>query len=393
KSSFLSEPIFRLEVAARVSLRQRNVVSRDIPVLTVLASDESPHQRILKPRTARKAPVPPRREEEPPPAPQREPRHDEGVRSEDVRSQHRRRERPQDEMDGGDIDLNRSRGRIRDRDQDQDQDQDREWDRDGDSGGSRAWSDEPPRRDRKGRSHRGHFVSISDSGSSSRSPKNWTQRRNGIPPPQPPPVPVDRKMARSPRFLAVQQLVRVEEDGAYVGLVNGSPAAPARIRGRTDRAEGDADGEGDGEVDMYGGDDFTALRWRRAEGGGRREAPLDPRDQRLVKELVAGVTRLRRRLDYIVSNLSQQTPADIESGVRQVLRLGVYELTERHLAPYALNEHVQLVKAVSGPGAGSFVNGVLRSAARHMEDGTLPTPESRAAGEARSSNGGGDDGG
>ncbi|EFJ42911.1 hypothetical protein VOLCADRAFT_42105, partial [Volvox carteri f. nagariensis] len=101
------------------------------------------------------------------------------------------------------------------------------------------------------------------------------------------------------------------------------------------------------------------------------------RDQRLVKELVAGVTRLRRRLDFVVANLTQQTPADMESGVRQVLRLGVYELTERRLAPYALNEHVQLAKVVSGPGAGSFVNGVLRSAARQVEAGTLPTPEVR----------------
>lgn len=43
-----------------------------------------------------------------------------------------------------------------------------------------------------------------------------------------------------------------------------------------------------------------------------------PREQRLVKELVAGSTRLRRRLDYIISNLSHRSAEDLEPGVRQV---------------------------------------------------------------------------
>ncbi|GIL72703.1 hypothetical protein Vretifemale_3009, partial [Volvox reticuliferus] len=377
-SKFLSEPIFRLEVAARVSLRQRNVVSRDLPVPSVLARDDLPHQRILKPRTSQKASFPSPREEEPPPVPQREPLHDDGGRSKDVRSQPRRwMEGPRDEINGDDISLNLDRGRIRGRD--------RVRERDG--GGARAWNDEWPRGGREGGPFR--RLPSSDGGSGRRSPKNWEQSRDrNPPPPRPPPVPIDGKMARSPRFLAVQQLMRVEEEGAYVGLVNGSPATPTQPRGWANRMEG---ADGDSEVEAYGGDDGTALRWRRAEGGaggrGPREGPFDPRDQRLVKELVAGVTRLRRRLDYIVSNLSQQTPSDMESGVRQALRLGVYELTERHLAPYALNEHVQLAKAVSGPVAGPFVNGVLRSAARHLEAGTLPTPESRAAGEGSRSSG------
>lgn len=61
--------------------------------------------------------------------------------------------------------------------------------------------------------------------------------------------------------------------------------------------------------------------------------------------------------------------------VLQVLRLGVYELTQSGLAAHALNEHVNVVKAMSHKGAANFANAVLRSAARHIEAGTLPTPE------------------
>lgn len=72
----------------------------------------------------------------------------------------------------------------------------------------------------------------------------------------------------------------------------------------------------------------------------------------------------------------------------QVLRLGVFELTERQLPPHALNEHVQLAKALVRPGVGSFVNGVLRSAGRHLEAGTLPTPEVGAGRRRRAGRGG-----
>lgn len=42
-----------------------------------------------------------------------------------------------------------------------------------------------------------------------------------------------------------------------------------------------------------------------------------------MKELVAGVTRLQRRLDYIAAKLSGQTPGDWEASVRMVRGAGV----------------------------------------------------------------------
>lgn len=44
----------------------------------------------------------------------------------------------------------------------------------------------------------------------------------------------------------------------------------------------------------------------------------------------------------------------------QVLRLALFELTQGGLEPHALNEHVELAKAVMRPSAGGFANGVLR---------------------------------
>lgn len=59
----------------------------------------------------------------------------------------------------------------------------------------------------------------------------------------------------------------------------------------------------------------------------------------------------------------------------QVLRMGLFELTERRLAHHALSQHVDLAKAAVGLRVGNFVNGVLRTAARCVDNDTLPTPE------------------
>lgn len=58
-----------------------------------------------------------------------------------------------------------------------------------------------------------------------------------------------------------------------------------------------------------------------------------------------------------------------------MLRIAIYELVEKGMAPHALGEHVEIAKAVVRESAGGFANGVLRSAARMIEAGTLPNPE------------------
>ena len=101
------------------------------------------------------------------------------------------------------------------------------------------------------------------------------------------------------------------------------------------------------------------------------------RDQRLIKDLVSGTVRWKRRLDYIISQLAARSASDLDPEVLQVLRLGIYELTFRDLPAHAIGEHVGLAKSLKlNPGATGLVNAVLRSATRAMEEGKLPDPDS-----------------
>ena len=52
----------------------------------------------------------------------------------------------------------------------------------------------------------------------------------------------------------------------------------------------------------------------------------------------------------------------LDAPVRQVLRLGLYELLELNMVDYAVSEYVDVAKAMAGPGVGGFVNGVPRKA-------------------------------
>lgn len=120
------------------------------------------------------------------------------------------------------------------------------------------------------------------------------------------------------RAEAVRQLVRIEEDRAYVGLA-----------------------ERDEAID------------------------LDPRGQRQATDYVAGVTRWRRWLDFVLSHYYRGELADMEPVLRQILRLGLYDLLKAETPPHAaLNESVELAKTMLRRGAGRLVNGVLRAVQR-----------------------------
>lgn len=49
--------------------------------------------------------------------------------------------------------------------------------------------------------------------------------------------------------------------------------------------------------------------------------------------------------------------AALDPPVRQVLRLGLYELMELDMANHAVNEYVDVAKAMAGPSTSGFVNG------------------------------------
>ena len=87
-------------------------------------------------------------------------------------------------------------------------------------------------------------------------------------------------------------------------------------------------------------------------------------------------TTVERKLtfDYYISALTSRSIDSIKPRTRNILRLGLCQITMIDSVPdfAAVNETVKLTK---NPGERSFVNGVLREAARRKSDGALPMPE------------------
>ncbi len=108
------------------------------------------------------------------------------------------------------------------------------------------------------------------------------------------------------------------------------------------------------------------------------------RETALVQNLVYGVLRWRLRLDWVISQLSKTPMHKIDPPVKQILRLGLYQILFLDRIPHsaAVNIAVEMTKSYAAPWVVRFVNGVLRSAARHParfqksvppDDGTAET--------------------
>ena len=106
---------------------------------------------------------------------------------------------------------------------------------------------------------------------------------------------------------------------------------------------------------------------------------LDPRDAGLATRLVYGVIQNRGKLDFYLKQLLKGKLKNLQSVVRDILHLGLYQIYELDKIPdsAAVNESVRLTKQYSkNPKAASLVNGVLRNAVRTK--GQLEEPKSYA---------------
>jgi 16S rRNA (cytosine967-C5)-methyltransferase len=101
---------------------------------------------------------------------------------------------------------------------------------------------------------------------------------------------------------------------------------------------------------------------------------LEPEAGRRATEYVAGVTRWRRWLDFLLTQAYHGNYESAESGLRQILRLGLYELLFTDTPPYAvLHEAVELARRLVRSQAGAVVNAVLRTLLRQRD--FLPQPQ------------------
>ena len=129
------------------------------------------------------------------------------------------------------------------------------------------------------------------------------------------------------RDVAFGHLLRVESDGAFV----------SRVAGRADRTE------------------------------------TSPDVARRASDYVAGVTRQRRWLDFLLSHVVSRRLETLDPPLLQILRIGAYDLAVRGTPPHAaVSEAVDLARREVHAGAVGLVNGVLRALARRL--GALPEP-------------------
>jgi 16S rRNA (cytosine967-C5)-methyltransferase len=128
------------------------------------------------------------------------------------------------------------------------------------------------------------------------------------------------------RARALDRLLRIEQEGAYSGLVATDPT--------------DAD---------------------------------DAREERQAAEYVSGVTRQRRQLDFLIDAFYRGQADGLEPAVRMILRLGIYDLLILETPPHAaVNESVNLARR-RAPRAAGLVNGLLRTVERRRAH--LPVPD------------------
>lgn len=147
---------------------------------------------------------------------------------------------------------------------------------------------------------------------------------------------LDISMKSSPRSLAVNILNRVDQKNAY--------AEPL--------------------LDSYLSRDYIT----------------DVRDRNLLTELVYGTLRMRNHLDWIISSLYKGKPKSMEIGLKNILRIALYQLvyTDRIPAFAAVDEAVKITQR-EYPGRDRLVNAILRNTVRIMDNITYPAFEKEPA--------------
>ena len=108
---------------------------------------------------------------------------------------------------------------------------------------------------------------------------------------------------------------------------------------------------------------------------------ISTRDAAFINEITYGVVRNRNKLDWALSQFSTKPLSETPVLIRNILRMGVYQLIFLDKVPdYAVcNESVQLAKKYGNPGIAKFVNGVLRNIIRKRENIRWPDKEKEMA--------------
>ncbi|MEX2435173.1 MAG: 16S rRNA (cytosine(967)-C(5))-methyltransferase RsmB [Balneolaceae bacterium] len=101
---------------------------------------------------------------------------------------------------------------------------------------------------------------------------------------------------------------------------------------------------------------------------------LESRERAQVREYVQNILRKRSYLDFIINEFSSITIDEMKPMLKNILRLGLYEMLYMDGTPdyAAINEAVEIAKLRLGSKSGDLVNAILRNIQRDIDN--LPKP-------------------
>jgi 16S rRNA (cytosine967-C5)-methyltransferase len=101
---------------------------------------------------------------------------------------------------------------------------------------------------------------------------------------------------------------------------------------------------------------------------------LDKQDRSFISRLTLGTIERKITLDYIIDQFSTTKVSKQKPAIRNILRMGVYQLVYMNKVPVsaACNEAVKLAEKKGFRTLKGFVNGVLRNIARNIDNIAYP---------------------
>ena len=109
------------------------------------------------------------------------------------------------------------------------------------------------------------------------------------------------------------------------------------------------------------------------------EAKLNQRDSALAQELAFSTLRWQTTYDFILDQVSSRPTNEIDAIVLNALRMGCHQLLQMRIPPHAaINETVNLIRAVVGEKAVGFANGVLRRVSEKSFEDWIDIAEDKA---------------
>lgn len=96
-------------------------------------------------------------------------------------------------------------------------------------------------------------------------------------------------------------------------------------------------------------------------------------DESFVWQLINGVVKYLPKIDKIIEKAAPEWPIEQITIIdRNVLRIGLYELiyeNKKEVPPkVAINESIELAKTFGGESSGKFINGVLGTVYKEIEN-------------------------